>query len=444
MTPKEFRTEIIDHYWPDLWKTLDASKPLATNKARTFLVFDYEEIGSFLSDTARVERFLVPLETEIRRQLVAQACNHSSFLNFPRTPEAVKPLATSRKHGGANAHLKAHKVLTNALRRFEAEAGFNHERIQNGSFFADTKEGTLFSTAARSDGKGGLTRVTEKMLGREPKPDELNKVKLPQGVPTIVGDLDALAFNPLLRHGYQFKDVGAGPYHGEYTHRLQWYAIVAARAAGEIELFNTPLEIYRSLGYLSAKAPDEKNGGKVPVGSAQQLWMWQALFDTAEDATRARELKTLAYQTKAVYTCPESMNKALISAEFLQRTRYDENDASNLWCLRTLLATRWKKRFDESEGLVIDGKTQKPTLSGVPKLEKEIASRHTTEVYSSAVMSQEMKTYKTHTTTAWENGVKKSVVKQVEGPTETRSVETPTVQHAGYALAWYLRDSSVL
>ena len=66
----------------------------------------------------------------------------------------------------------------------------------------------------------------------------------------MVGDLDPVAFTVLLRHGYQFKDVAAGPYHGEYTHRLQWYAAMNAKNLG---IVNPALDIFRSLGYLTAK-----------------------------------------------------------------------------------------------------------------------------------------------------------------------------------------------
>ncbi|OUM00818.1 hypothetical protein A8M77_19185 [Variovorax sp. JS1663] len=456
MSVADFQRGIIDHYWPNLDRAIDGNNALRSIPYRSLLAFDYAEIGAFLTDPRRVERFLIPLEREIRAKI-------RSGTLMPRTGAEAKPYTTPSKFAtptvsSANAYLKAHKVLSNALRKFESESGFNHEKIQQGTFFADAKEGTLFSTAATSDKAGKLQRVTPKIQEapnkfREPKPPEMKSVPLPKGVPTVVGDLDALAFNPLLRHGYQFKDVGAGAYHGEYTHRLQWYAIIAAAAARDIFLFNKPLEIYRSMGYQSAKAPDDQNGGVIPSGSAQQLWLWQALFDTAENAERAISLKTVACQGGlSVYTCPESLNKALISSEFLERNAYDPSSCDNLWCLRILLATRWKKRFDQSENTAGSG------IGGVQKVSGRLADGRTSAVISSSSMQKEMKTYK-------EVEVKKTLfgptykdpitgmltkdktvtteIKRTEIGSEMKAKETPTLQDAGYALVWYLRNDTV-
>ncbi|NDZ13600.1 LirA/MavJ family T4SS effector [Variovorax sp. WS11] len=453
MSVPAFQRDIIDHYWPNLDQAIAGNNALKTIPYAYFLPFDYAEIGGFLSDPRRVERFLVPLEREIRAKL-------KSGMTLPATAAAAKPYTTPSKFASpgvssANAYLKAHKLLSNALRKFESESGFNHEKIQNGKFFDDAKTGTLFSTAATANASGLVKRITPQVKEgekfREPKPAELAKVALPKGVPTVVGDLDALAFNPLLRHGYQFKDVGAGAYHGEYTHRLQWYAITAAAAVHDIFLFNTPLDIYKSMGYLSAKAPDTDGGGVIPKGSAQQLWIWQALFDTAENADRAVALKTLACQGGlSVYTCPESMNKALISSEFLERNAYDANNCDNLWCLRILLATRWKKRFDQSEGL--------GGLGGVDKVSTRMMNDKTAAVISSASMQKEVKSYKevtvpktVFTTPANQQpGVMpikiKTVVnevKRVETGTAMQTKEMRTLQDAGYALVWYLRNDEV-
>ncbi len=67
-----------------------------------------------------------------------------------------------------------------------------------------------------------------------------------------MGLLDTPTFLGLIRSGIAFKDFGAGIKHGEWTHRMQWFAISAEitegftkpRGAG----FNhTPLELYRYL-----------------------------------------------------------------------------------------------------------------------------------------------------------------------------------------------------
>ena len=68
-----------------------------------------------------------------------------------------------------------------------------------------------------------------------------------------MGILDSPTFLGIIRRGIAFKDFGAGIPHGEWTHRLQWFAIAAeitegftkAKGAG---YNHTPLELYRYLG----------------------------------------------------------------------------------------------------------------------------------------------------------------------------------------------------
>jgi hypothetical protein len=429
MTADEFHREMIEPYWTDLRKAIKDSA--LTAKSKDDLPKDYAEIGSFLSNKMRVEKALVPLEQEIRNNLVR--------VPLPEDYGAVEPYILQRNKGGSAAHLKSHKLLTNALRKAEAEAGFNHEQIQNGTFFDQAiMEGKYHGTAAKSDQKGNLTAV-----GKEKATDTLSKKEgLARGAPTVLGDLDPLAFNVLLRHGYQFKDVAAGAYHGEYTHRLQWYAIIQATATKDLTLHNPPLDIFRSLGYLCAKAD------KVPSGDAQ-LWMWQALFDTAETEADAKRLKTLAWALNGqVFTCPENFNKSLMSVG-----SDDSINTNNLWCLRVLLKTRWKKRFDETLP-PLDPSNVKPV--GLEKLHDQLEKGKPTMVISSHVKKVQQETLEKAAaqsstqkrvfnpfTQEWE--VKKvpdqgTLVKKVT----TVDKQVSTLRDAGYALVWYLRNDKVL
>ena len=407
LTGEQFRKEIIEYYWKDLGAAVNKS-PLAA-KVKTDLPKDYAEIGAFLSSKERVRTALIPLEEEIRRSMLSRnivlPANYGDALTF----------TLQRNKGGSDAPLKSHKLLTNAFRRSEAEGGFNHEKIIKGTFFDEAEmEGKFHSTSAKSDKKGDLTAVgVEGALSK--------KTGLARGAPTVLGDLDPLAFNVLLRHGYQFKDVAAGAYHGEYTHRLQWYAIMQAHSKGLLKLANPALDIYRSLGYMSAKA--DKN---VPQGE-MQLWMWQALFDTAETPEDAKRLKTLAYTLSgSVYTCPENMNKSLMSMGVTD----DSKDTSQLWCLRVLLKTRWKKRFDETL----------PPLNSLPSrpvgldklLTEKLPQDKTTMVLSSISKKVQEETTKT--------GPKFVLEKQIT----VKDKPVTTLNEAGYALAWYLRDDKVM
>jgi hypothetical protein len=406
MDSNTFLNEIVNHYWGNDFADKIASpetRRIFTCRFPTDLPADYAKIGAFLSDKDRVEQALRMLEFEISMAVLKRGVT-----TLPMSYAGAETFVKPRKSGGSAAHLKSHKLLTNALRAFEAESGFNHERIQNGTFFDEAKkpQGRLHTTAAKGDARMSLTAV-----GKDtPDAKSSSLTDLARGAPTVLGDLDPLAFNVLLRHGYQFKDVAAGAYHGEYTHRLQWYAIGHAN----LGLANSLLDIYRSLGYMFAKA----TRNLPPPEDGRQLWMWQALFDTAESPRDAIRLRTVAHTTNgAIFTCPENMNKSLMSL--------DSNILSShpLYLLKVLLKTRWKKRFDEAE--------DESRVTGIEKLQQHWRRNKVAMVVSST-----------------EKKYMATVPIPVEG---TRTVweqrelthQAQDVANAGYALAWYLRDDSV-
>jgi hypothetical protein len=388
MAKVAFRGLIVDHYWPDLIKKLAENQYIqATDK--TALRNDYAEIGAFLSNKQRVYAALLPLETEIRKNLVA---------NFPMNAAAAAPWTTRVADEGGDQTFKSGKLLSNALRTVEAEGGFNHEKLVLGDFKGDDGKGTLHAGGGLADRAGKVTTAGQ---------GASNALKLPSGAPTVIGTLDPLAFQSvLLRHGYQFKDVAAGPYHGEFTHRLQWYAIMQAKAIGSITLTNTPLEICKSLGYMSAQATD-----KVPAG--RHLWMWEALFDTGETPQQAERLKTAAVAGHgSVFTCPENLTKSLMNLNGMSSV-----NPSDLWCLRVLVKTRWKKRFDENDGVQpLDPRTGRQKLMGMPKLRQNITQ-------TSAIVSTSFQEEK------------------LGGKVVSRK-DYATIDDAGYALVWYLRGNT--
>lgn len=83
-----------------------------------------------------------------------------------------------------------------------------------------------------------------------------------------LGVLTADDFLFYIRRGYVLKDYGAGVRHGEFTHRLQWHAVMVAITNGFTTADpkkqgwdHTPLDLYTSLGM-------KKNDG-----------LWARLFD---------------------------------------------------------------------------------------------------------------------------------------------------------------------
>ena len=403
---------LVAHYWTNLDNAIAANNFItATNKGQ--LVEDYCKIGAFLSDNNLVEAALVPLEEQIRANIL-QLAGTARAVAMP-TGHAGAVAVTTRRQAGGGAHMKAHKVLSEALRRSEAEGGFNHEKLVNNTMMgeivaADVKRGTLHAGGSTLDmaSPGRALKPTARSIIKNadgttanPQPEGYGTMALPSGVPTVhaqLGGLDGRTFNSvLLRHGYQFKDVGAGPYHGEYSHRLQWFAIMRRN----LGLTNTPLEIFRSLGYMTAKA--DRN---VPPG--RHLYLWEMLFDCGTSDQNAIDVSgTLAYCNQT-YNSPEILNTRLMA-----RINKSYANLPDLWCLRVLLATRYKKRADNAVATEAAplGKIATKIAAGGPRAVK-------------AVVSGDM-------------------VRSRLAPDGSRVDETltvPNLDQASYALAWYLRE----
>jgi hypothetical protein len=326
---------------------------VANNKEGIF--DDYAAIGSFLSDSSAVLECLVPLEVELRSEVEARAKQAS--------PQDIGAIIRSAAQG-QNSVFKTHKLLTNALEKSEIAAGFNNPEQTLATLHSQALE---FDTAnqqwnKRYDSSSGK-RVAQ-------------KVTLPKGVPTVVGDLDTLSFNNiLLRHGYQFKDVGAAPEHGEYTHRLQWYAIGQAKKLKKIELNNEPLQIFKSMGLLLAGADRLK-------GSGLHLYIWELLFDCAESAGRAKGRSTKAW-SDGTFNCPETVTTSLCKRD---AHSVDPDKVSDLYYLRTLIDTRRNKRWAEAPGK--PGERDYLTKTG-----QRLGANRANRIYSGFDMDTIEKTY---------------------------------------------------
>ena len=62
-----------------------------------------------------------------------------------------------------------------------------------------------------------------------------------------LGILPAKVFTQLLSQGNILDDFGAGLQHGEYSHRLQWIAIIKVWTSRLINLANPPIDIYKKM-----------------------------------------------------------------------------------------------------------------------------------------------------------------------------------------------------
>lgn len=439
-TADDFRQGIIDHYWPGLAEKLanhDFIPDFADKPA--LLPDDYATIGAFLTNDAMVHAALIPLEEQIRADVQRRLQTAKPKTAFPTTEQDAMPYSVRKKEGGSASHFKSDKLLSQALRMFEAMGGFNHEGLANGTFFdeaiseqqrlAKKDLGTLHTGGGTIDADGKFQKPDLKKPPKDTSKPDLDAVKLPRGVPTVHGDLAGAAFNSvLLRHAYHFKDVQAGVYHGEYTHRLQWHAIMRAVESRQITLHNTPLAIYKSLGYALAESK-EKDALK-----DRHLYLWEALFDTGEDETRAKFLKTAAVTASTrVCTCPENMNKNLMKLQ-----GHSDNSVKDLWYLRVLLATRWKKRFD-----VVDAGTVTDDLA---KVKDRDTNKTRMIVTSSTKPNEEVVGYEkgpAYQGTIKKDGVVKTVTKRDMVPVYGKPLPVKTLDDARWVLAWYLTDDTV-
>ncbi|MBV9673325.1 MAG: hypothetical protein JO076_10950, partial [Verrucomicrobia bacterium] len=146
-------------------------------------------------------------------------------------------------------------------------------------------------------------------------------------VPTYHGFVQPDTFLNQLRKKSQWKDPGAEPRHGEYTHRLQWFAVTQALwTSGD-----TASKVFESIGnYVK----------KFTRGPGSHLYLWDALCDrtngvdvsfdnveflTSDGPGRGKDFRS-----------PENLNIFLIENEGFQSERWP--------LLQLFLNARKKKR----------------------------------------------------------------------------------------------------
>lgn len=321
MQTSDFKSAIIEHYFPDYCK----------GEYATF-ADDYAKIGAFLTRKEYVLEKLEPLERKLRALAKENIRTHSI------TPEVGQGKTIYDTVGVTK------KILDRALQDVETQAGFN-----------SAKYGLLHSRS--TFGTTSTAEVDLKADGRTG--NGAQNVKLPAGVPKIVGPIDSMDFMVLLKHGYAFKDVGAESGHGEFTHRLQWYAIIQAK--DEIGLTNEPIKLYKEMWFSRTR-------GTHNLGQ-HKLYMWVALLDNFQSEAEAINSDTLAWCSKT-FNSPEFMNACLMNTNG-NGMDLDEQNMSNLFVLRRLLKKRALKRqksYDNNDNYaqkkILEAKGNKTILSG--------------------------------------------------------------------------------
>jgi len=325
---------VDDDMQEDAFETLflEAFPLLKDKKEAAPFLKGYVKIGSFMTWKSKVRTALEPLSKSIHEEVLKQVA-------------AYQKRGTPGEWGGTNRHgenvlFKTHKLLSNALLLEENKHGFNNESPFKLPPTEKTELASYTQVGSAQHAAGGQFKVKDATSWAA------GGVSAPKGVPALSGVL-AGAFNRvLLRHGFQWKDPGAGIAHGEYTHRYQWNAVFNS---GITDLGGKSyLEIFRSMGNLWARhAIDAYADGSAlnPGEGGRGYYIWQMIFDatwrhlvTGLGAGTALNQEDQWKPRSDNYTCPEVMNKALGA----DGKWPDEKDP--LYALMVMNHVRWKKR----------------------------------------------------------------------------------------------------
>jgi hypothetical protein len=294
---------MLDKVWPDL-QTRSEKFPEKEALNRAKLREDYAALIEFLTNKEKVIEALRPLDQVIAVKL--QQTDKSEVkakVDFIlSTQTAVRGDSRFNTDPNSDSRIfKTHKILSGALDEYENPKGFNAAATTLAKLHTSaltTGNPSMSSNVAFDNvQKATWTDYNPKKAGFE----DLTAVTLPKGAPTISGILKK-SFNPiLLKNGFHWKDPGADSLiHGEFTHRFQWYAIGKAVEANKLTLANTPVQIFKSMGYLLATG---KNYG-------ENVYLWEMICDNF-DGTRAPKRHQPHSRDGSCFSCPDFLNRYL-------------------------------------------------------------------------------------------------------------------------------------
>ncbi|AMZ70659.1 MULTISPECIES: LirA/MavJ family T4SS effector [Pseudomonas] len=265
---------------------------------------DFCDVGAFLSAEENCRGALAYLEHQLfllfsERTMAVQAALRSKGVTI--TPETVlnlfNHLSGMRKKWKKGTPNEFHrfaelakettsKLLTTVLSRWEADNGFN---------------------------------VDKEFFSSKHLPADL-----------LVGNVLSL-FNDQLASGRPFKDLGAGPWHGEHTHRIQWYLIGIGLNLGPKAgaMFK---DVKRWISRQTIQSIDQSNTVK--------RYLWEYLFDREGDPSNAASV-AFRCTDKLDFRAPSNLNRFLMDEA--QRETYPLLN----WCLNY----RLEKRMNGTVGI---------------------------------------------------------------------------------------------
>jgi hypothetical protein len=329
----QFRT-LLENTFPNLAAQIAADDSLIVrNKAA--LIQDYAEIGAFLSNNALVHAALATLNARLLDK-IDQVGNANLTSQVKDKTFAGTGFASPKTTNARNESiiLKTHKVLSSVLKAREDLEGFNNytrpaePRGDWQHSAIDRKDDRLHSRA-----RTGTAPLVADAQGRFAL-EAVDPTRLPTrpvGVPTLTSVVGGMDFQRiLLRHGYHWKDPGAGGVtHGEYTHRLQWYAIL--EKSPPLTLANKPLEIFKSMGSIWSRSnypgPPDRSG---------HTYLWEVLFDCFPEGTDEPDFRPRS----GTYNCPDNLTAFLTNNGNWRPPPTDDP----LFALKVLMMVRRYKR----------------------------------------------------------------------------------------------------
>lgn len=114
------------------------------------------------------------------------------------------------------------------------------------------------------------------------------------------------AFLKLLSNGQHILDLGAGPNHGLFSHRLQWYILY--HAYDEQKLKTKPIELFKTLGTEAFKD-----------SSSEARSMWDEIFDFDDDTPRLDAGSKQEAEKLARYSSAEMTLKLLCDGNVIKK-----------------------------------------------------------------------------------------------------------------------------
>jgi hypothetical protein len=121
--------------------------------------------------------------------------------------------------------------------------------------------------------------------------------------PRYVGFVKPKTFLDNIAQGAHWKDVGASPDHGEFTHRIQWFVI----AASGVLPAHKVSAIYREVGQCALSSPKKDR--------FKQGALWARLCDRPMNLQNLGEGQIGVSESNDDYRCPEHFNAYLRSAQ---------------------------------------------------------------------------------------------------------------------------------